>query len=65
MSDQAARWPGDTVERFDPVDFAVAFTRAMRKQKAIRWVPSLRTAVAIPRLLAARWLRTREPSRRR
>jgi hypothetical protein len=41
------------------VDFAVAFTRRMRRQKQLRYVPSLRTSLAIPRLLAARWMRLR------
>lgn len=52
------RWPGDTVVGFDPVTFAVEFTRGLRRQPGARWVPSLRTSLAIPRLLAARWFRT-------
>lgn len=48
----------DEVGGFDPIAFAVAFTRAMRKQKTAAFTPSLRTSLAIPRLLSARWART-------
>jgi len=55
-----SKLPGDVADGVEPVQFAVDFTRAMRKQKTARWVPSLRTSLAIPRLLFARWCRTRE-----
>lgn len=49
-----------TPEGLDAIAFAVDFTRAMRRQKTAKWVPSLRTSLAIPRLLTARWFRNRE-----
>ncbi len=51
---------GDRVENWQPIEFAVAFTRAMRRHKAIAHRPSLRTSLAIPRFLIARWARTQE-----
>ena len=58
MSDGAAKLPGDEVEGLDPIGFAVTFTRAMRRQRTAAHTPSLRTSLAIPRLLTARCLRT-------
>lgn len=58
QAEHEGRWPADRTEGWDPVSFGVAFVRAMRGQKVARWVPSVRTAIAIPRLLAARYLRT-------
>lgn len=51
--------PGDTVEGTDPLVFALAFVTAMRKQRGLTQVPSLRTTLAIPRFVAARWFRLR------
>ncbi|MEL6179009.1 MAG: hypothetical protein AAFS10_08640, partial [Myxococcota bacterium] len=55
-----AKLPGDVADGVEPVQFAVDFTRAMRKQKTAKWIPSLRTSLAIPRFLFARWCRTQE-----
>ena len=57
MSESLAKLPGDEVPGFDPITFAVAFVRAMRKQATAAHRPSLRTSIAIPRLLCARCLR--------
>lgn len=51
--------PGDTTSGTDPVAFAIAFVTAMRKERGLSQIPSLRTTVAIPRLLTARWFRLR------
>ena len=55
----AGSMPDDSADHLDPIRFAVDFTRAMRRQKTAKWVPSLRTSLAIPRLLTARWFRNR------
>ena len=62
MSDdpKTGRMPNDSAEHLDPIAFAVDFTRAMRRQKTAKWVPSLRTSLAIPRLLTARWFRNQQ-----
>ncbi|MCP4111934.1 MAG: VWA domain-containing protein [Desulfobacteraceae bacterium] len=49
----------DQVENWTPVSFAMAFTRKLRKHKAVSHIPSLRTSLAIPRFLTARYFRTR------
>ncbi len=48
----------DRVENWTPVSFAMAFTRKLRKHKAVSHIPSLRTSLAIPRFLTARYFRT-------
>jgi Mg-chelatase subunit ChlD len=47
----------DTVEGWTPVAFALAFVEKLRKEKSLSQIPSLRTAIAIPRLLSARYFR--------
>jgi len=51
------RLPGDTVAGTDPLLFALDFVARMRKRKGLSHVPSLRTAIAIPRYLTARAFR--------
>jgi Mg-chelatase subunit ChlD len=48
----------DRVDGWEPVDFGVTFARRMRRHKGVAHTPSLRTAMAIPRMLAARYVRT-------
>ena len=49
--------PGDTVTGTDPLVFSLEFVSRMRKRKGLSHVPSLRTAIAIPRYLTARAFR--------
>jgi Mg-chelatase subunit ChlD len=49
--------PGDTVTGTDPLAFALDFVSRMRKRKGLSHLPSLRTAIAIPRFLTARIFR--------
>src|SRR5215813_4288884 len=49
--------PGDTVTGTDPLMFSLEFVTRMRKRKGLSHVPSLRTAIAIPRFLTARIFR--------
>ena len=49
--------PGDTVTGTDPLLFALEFVERMRKRKGLSHVPSLRTAISIPRFLTARLFR--------
>jgi Mg-chelatase subunit ChlD len=49
--------PGDTVTGTDPLLFALEFVARMRKRKGLSHLPSLRTAIAIPRFLTARLFR--------
>ena len=58
----AAAFVGDAVTRFTPLTFALEFVRAMRKRKSLSHIPSVRTAVALPRFLTARYFRTRKLS---
>lgn len=51
--------PGDTVTGTDPLLFSLEFVSRMRKRKGLSHVPSLRTAIAIPRFLTARAFRKR------
>jgi Mg-chelatase subunit ChlD len=51
------RLPGDAMTGTDPVSFALDFTRKMRAHAQTTHVPSMRTSLAIPRLLSARVLR--------
>jgi hypothetical protein len=53
------KFPGDTTPDTDPIQFSIAFVTAMRKERGLSQVPSLRTTLAIPRFLTARWFRTR------
>jgi len=52
--------PGDTTPDTDPIGFAISFVAAMRRQKGLTHPPSVRTTVAIPRFLSARWFWTRQ-----
>ena len=49
--------PGDTVTGTDPLQFSLEFVGRMRKRKGLTHLPSLRTAIAIPRYLTARLFR--------
>lgn len=49
--------PGDTVTGTDPVQFSLEFVGRMRKLKGLSHVPSLRSAISIPRFLTARLFR--------
>jgi Mg-chelatase subunit ChlD len=49
--------PGDTVTGTDPLQFSLEFVSRMRKRKGLSHVPSVRTAIAIPRFLTARAFR--------
>ena len=49
--------PGDTVSGTDPLLFSLEFVSRMRKRKGLSHLPSLRTAIAIPRYLTARAFR--------
>src|SRR5262245_63268659 len=49
--------PGDTVTGTDPLMFSLEFVTRMRKRKGLSHVPSLRTAIAIPRYLTTRAFR--------
>ncbi len=49
----------DRVENWTPVEFSIEFTRRMRKDPRVNHPPSLRTALAIPRFLTARYFRLR------
>lgn len=48
----------DQVDGWTPPRFAIAFTRKMRKHKGIAYVPSIRSSLAIPKFLTARYFRT-------
>jgi len=52
----------DAVVKFTPVTFALEFVRAMRKRRDLSQVPSVRTTVALPRFITARYFRTRSLS---
>ena len=56
MSDE--KFPGDEVEGWAPLTFALAFVRQMRKERRLSHRPSLRTTLAVPKLLTARYFRT-------
>jgi Mg-chelatase subunit ChlD len=49
--------PGDSVTGTDPLEFSLEFVSRMRKRKGLSHIPSLRTAIAIPRYLTARLFR--------
>ncbi len=49
----------DHVDQWNPVSFGVAFARRMRRHKGVAHAPSLRTALAVPSLLTARYARLR------
>src|SRR4029079_3151257 len=49
--------PGDTVTVTDPLQFSLEFVSRMRKRKGLSHLPSLRTAISIPRYLTARAFR--------
>jgi Mg-chelatase subunit ChlD len=53
------RFAFDHVSRFTPVSFALAFVHAMRKRTELSQVPSVRTAIGLPRFLTARYFRQR------
>jgi Mg-chelatase subunit ChlD len=55
MSEQ--HLPGDTVTGTDPLLFSLEFVDRMRKRKGLSHVPSLRSAISIPRFLTARLFR--------
>ncbi len=47
----------DSVIKFTPVSFAATFITQMRKKRNLANVPSLRTAISIPKFLTARYFR--------
>lgn len=49
----------DEVEEWTPIGFAIELTRRLRRHAGIACIPSLRATLAIPRLLTARYARTR------
>ncbi|MEZ4370350.1 MAG: vWA domain-containing protein [Polyangiaceae bacterium] len=49
---------GDRVEEWTPPEFALELVRRLRRHKGLSLPPSLRTTLAIPRLLSARYFRT-------
>jgi Mg-chelatase subunit ChlD len=51
-----SRFPGDHVTRFTPISFSLAFVHEMRKRE-VSHLPSVRTAIALPRFLTARYFR--------
>ncbi len=51
------RFPHDSVETHTPITFAIAFVARMRRVAGLSHVPSLRTTLAVPRLLTARYFR--------
>lgn len=53
-----AAFEGDVVTKFTPPTFALEFVRAMRKRAGLSHIPSVRTTVALPRFLTARYFRT-------
>lgn len=53
-----AFFEGDVVSKFTPPSFALEFVRAMRKRAGLSHIPSVRTSVALPRFLTARYFRT-------
>lgn len=57
MTQPPEKFPGDTVDGWTPIQFAIAFVAQMRKEKRLTHKPSLRTALAIPKLLTARYFR--------
>ncbi len=52
-----AAFTGDHVTRFTPITFGLAFVRAMRERDGISHVPSMRTSLAVPQFLTARYFR--------
>ncbi len=52
-----AAFEGDAVTRFTPISFALELVRAMRKRSGLSHVPSVRTTIALPRFLTARYFR--------
>lgn len=59
MSLPREKFPGDTVDGWTPIQFAIEFVGRMRLEKRLTHKPSLRTALAIPKLLTARYFRLR------
>ena len=57
MASSEQHLPGDTVIGTDPLQFSLEFVSRMRKRKGLSHLPSLRTAIAIPRFLTARAFR--------
>ncbi len=49
--------PGDTVVGTDPLAFSLEFVTRMRTRKGLSHLPSLRTAISVPRFLTARLFR--------
>ncbi|MGC4119421.1 MAG: VWA domain-containing protein [Myxococcales bacterium] len=59
MTTSTGRFLNDAVTGTDPVSFALSFVAKLRERTDLSQVPSLRTAVAIPRFLTARYFRKR------
>jgi hypothetical protein len=56
---EKGRFVHDEVEDWTPIAFAVELTRRLRKHAGMSAAPSLRSTLAIPRFLTARYARTR------
>jgi ParB-like chromosome segregation protein Spo0J len=56
---EKGRFVHDEVEGWTPIAFAVELTRRLRKHAGMSAAPSLRSTLAIPRFLTARYARTR------
>lgn len=56
---EKGRFAHDEVEAWTPIAFAVELTRRLRKHAGMSAAPSLRSTLAIPRFLTARYARTR------
>ena len=56
--EQVGRFANCSAESFTPITFAIAFVAEMRRRhRQLSHVPSLRTALAIPRFMTARYFR--------
>ncbi|MBX7195948.1 MAG: hypothetical protein K1X94_28090, partial [Sandaracinaceae bacterium] len=56
---ERGRFVHDEVEAWTPIAFAVELTRRLRKHAGMSAAPSLRSTLAIPRFLTARYARKR------
>ena len=59
MKSRHISFENDQVEGWTPVQFSITFTRKLRSVKSISQPPSIRTTLAIPQFLTARYCRTR------
>ena len=57
MAPEYYTFPNDSVANFTPITFAGQFVREMRKSRGIANIPTVRTAISIPKFLTARYFR--------